>query len=78
MMPLPFLPWALGKSEACLVLVTKVHLWDWRRMVLILEEFTVDDMSVLLACVYIYHMHAEPTKHRRGNEVPWNWSYRWL
>lgn len=37
------------------MLVTKVRLWDWMRVVLILEEFTVDDIFCLVYfCVVFF------------------------
>lgn len=34
--------------------------------------------SVLTAWIYMYHMRASYPEVRKGHEIPWNCSYRWL
>lgn len=35
-------------------------------------------LSVLLACMFVYHMYAVSEEARKGHYVPQNLSYRWL
>lgn len=39
------------------MLVAKVLLWDWRRVVLILGELTVDDIFCLVYCCGVFFSH---------------------
>lgn len=29
-------------------------------------------------CMFVYHMHVMPSEARRGHQIPWAWSCRWL
>jgi hypothetical protein len=35
-------------------------------------------MNVLPACMSVPHLHIVCSEARRGYQIPWNWSYRWL
>lgn len=51
-------------------------IWGSHRIILLYAFFFILCMFYLNACVY--HVCAVPFEARRGRQILWNWSHRWI